>query len=133
MESHLEDPVTRASSWRQSIDMESPFGGFGPLSAPGVLVLAAALSGCSPGTGASPSPGATGAGAGGVPGGPIAGGGVGASAGLGAGAAPGATPIAPGTLNLEGSPKYYSFVRLTNAQWARAVQDVLHLEAPSGL
>jgi len=39
----------------------------------------------------------------------------------------------PGTLNLDGSPKYYSVVRLTNAQWARAVKDVLHLDAPSGL
>jgi hypothetical protein len=63
----------------------------------------------------------------------LAGGGTGAGASAGAGAAPVETPIAPGTLNLEGSPKYYGFVRLTNAQWARAVQDVLRLEAPSGL
>ena len=47
--------------------------------------------------------------------------------------APTSTPSVPGALNLEGSPKYYSLVRLTNAQWARAVQDVLHLDAPSGL
>jgi Protein of unknown function (DUF1592)/Protein of unknown function (DUF1588)/Protein of unknown function (DUF1595)/Protein of unknown function (DUF1585)/Protein of unknown function (DUF1587) len=40
---------------------------------------------------------------------------------------------AVGTLTLDGSPKYYSFVRLTNAQWARAVQDVLRLDTPSGL
>jgi hypothetical protein len=40
---------------------------------------------------------------------------------------------APGTLNLEGSPKFYSVVRLTNAQWAHAVQAVLRLDAPSGL
>ncbi len=37
------------------------------------------------------------------------------------------------TLNLNGSPQYHRFVRLTNSQWARAVQDVLKLDAPSGL
>jgi hypothetical protein len=36
-------------------------------------------------------------------------------------------------LDLTGSPQYYRLVRLTNAQWARAVQDVLKLSAPSGL
>ena len=36
-------------------------------------------------------------------------------------------------MNLDGSPKYYGVVRLTNAQWARSVQDVLRLDAPSGL
>jgi hypothetical protein len=36
-------------------------------------------------------------------------------------------------INLTGSPQYFRFVRLTNAQWARAVQDVLKLAAPSGL
>ncbi len=39
----------------------------------------------------------------------------------------------PGQLNLDGSPQYYRMVRLTNAQWARAVQDILKLSAPSGL
>ena len=42
----------------------------------------------------------------------------------------------PGTahpLDLTGSPQYYRVVRLTNAQWARSVQDVLKLAAPSGL
>jgi hypothetical protein len=58
---------------------------------------------------------------------------AGAAIGGNTGAGPTETPIAPGTLNLEGSPRYFSFVRLTNAQWARAVQDVLHLDAPSGL
>jgi len=51
----------------------------------------------------------------------------------GAGGSQGGAPIAPGTLNLEGSPKYYTIVRLTNSQWARSVQDVLRLDAPSGL
>jgi hypothetical protein len=36
-------------------------------------------------------------------------------------------------LNLNGSPQYYRFVRLTNSQWGRAVQDVLKLDSPSGL
>ena len=36
-------------------------------------------------------------------------------------------------LDLTGSPQYYRLVRLTNAQWARAVQDVLKLASPSGL
>jgi len=37
------------------------------------------------------------------------------------------------TLNLSGSPQYYRVVRLTNSQWAHAVQDILNLSAPSGL
>lgn len=37
------------------------------------------------------------------------------------------------TLNLSGSPQYYRFVRLTNSQWGRAVQDILKLASPSGL
>jgi hypothetical protein len=36
-------------------------------------------------------------------------------------------------LNLKGSPQYFRFVRLSNSQWGRAVQDVLKLDAPSGL
>jgi len=42
-------------------------------------------------------------------------------------------PGSPSVLDLTGSPQYYRMVRLTNAQWARAVQDVLKLAAPSGL
>ena len=38
-------------------------------------------------------------------------------------------PGTPSALNLTGSPQYFRFVRLTNAQWARAVQDVLKLSA----
>jgi hypothetical protein len=53
-----------------------------------------------------------------------AGNGVG-TGGSGAGGAP-----QPVTLNLEGSPKYFRVVRLTNAQWAQAVQTVLNV--PSG-
>src|SRR5262245_47312751 len=37
------------------------------------------------------------------------------------------------TLNLAGAPQYTRFVRLTNAQWARSVQDVLRLSAAPGL
>ncbi len=36
-------------------------------------------------------------------------------------------------IDLPGEPKYYRFVRLTNAQWAKSVKDVLKLAAPSGL
>jgi hypothetical protein len=39
----------------------------------------------------------------------------------------------PKPLDLAGSPRYYRFVRLTNAQWAQSVQDILKLSAPSGL
>jgi hypothetical protein len=37
------------------------------------------------------------------------------------------------SINLQGSPKYYRFVRLTNSQWEASVQEVLKLTAPSGL
>ena len=36
----------------------------------------------------------------------------------------------PGSLNLTGNPKYYRVVRLSNSQWANAVQTVLNV--PSG-
>jgi hypothetical protein len=58
-----------------------------------------------------------------------AGSGSGGSGGSGSSSGTGA----PGQLNLDGSPQYFRMVRLTNAQWARAVQDVLKLSAPSGL
>ena len=45
----------------------------------------------------------------------------------------GASASMPGTLNLDGSAQYYRVVRITNAQWGRAVQDILALAAPSGL
>src|SRR5687767_9278751 len=41
----------------------------------------------------------------------------------------GATPV-PGKLDLTGSPKYFRVVRLTNVQWAQAVQTLLNV--PSG-
>lgn len=40
---------------------------------------------------------------------------------------------AVGSIELHGSPQYYRVVRLTNAQWARSVQDILGLTDPSGL
>ncbi|MEI9951078.1 MAG: DUF1595 domain-containing protein [Pseudomonadota bacterium] len=43
------------------------------------------------------------------------------------------TSDASRAINLAGSPQYYRVVRLTNAQWARSVQDILGLPAPSGL
>lgn len=36
-------------------------------------------------------------------------------------------------INLSGSPEYYRVVRLTNAQWAQSVRDILNLPAPSNL
>jgi Protein of unknown function (DUF1592)/Protein of unknown function (DUF1588)/Protein of unknown function (DUF1595)/Protein of unknown function (DUF1585)/Protein of unknown function (DUF1587) len=40
---------------------------------------------------------------------------------------------AAGEINLAGHPQYYRFIRLTNSQWARSVQDILGLDTPSGL
>jgi hypothetical protein len=37
------------------------------------------------------------------------------------------------SINLAGEPKYFRFVRLTNSQWAKSVQEVLKLAQPSGL
>jgi hypothetical protein len=63
-----------------------------------------------------------------------------ANAGLAGGSAPGTAPAgmtassgASTSLNLTGAPQYTRFVRLTNAQWARSVQDILKLSAPPGL
>jgi hypothetical protein len=52
--------------------------------------------------------------------------------------AAGGTPTDGGSadlprINLEGDPKYFRFVRLTNSQWAKSVQEVLKLAQPSGL
>ncbi|HET7540823.1 MAG TPA: DUF1592 domain-containing protein [Polyangiaceae bacterium] len=51
-----------------------------------------------------------------------------------AGAA-GASDGSPSTLGIQmsGAPQYYRVVRLTNAQWAQSVQDILGLSEPSGL
>jgi hypothetical protein len=65
--------------------------------------------------------------------------GAGATPGTGTGTGAGGTTGAGNTtgtvgqIDLDGSPKYYRMVRLTNAQWAQAVQDILKLSAPSGL
>jgi hypothetical protein len=58
-------------------------------------------------------------------------GGQGQAAGQGANAS-GSSSVAMG-IDLLGSPQYYRFVRLTNAQWAQSVQDTLELPAASGL
>ena len=57
------------------------------------------------------------------------------SVGTGTGGTGAATTGSGGAsvLNLNGSPQYYRFVRLTNSQWGRAVQDALKLASPSGL
>jgi len=41
------------------------------------------------------------------------------------------SPFSP--IDLPGSPQYYRFIRLTNAQWAQSVQDIFQLPTPSGL
>ncbi len=69
---------------------------------------------------------------GGSPGGGQSGGSGAASGGGPDGEAGSPNTVARG-IDLPGAPKYYRFVRLTNAQWARAVQDILKLAEPSGL
>jgi hypothetical protein len=72
-----------------------------------------------PGSGGSGTPGSGGSG---TPG----------SGGSGTPGSGGASS-AVGMIDLKGSPTYSRFVRLTNAQWAKSVQDILVLPAPSGL
>lgn len=55
------------------------------------------------------------------------GGGTNGSGGDGAGGS-----VARG-IDLPGAPKHYRVVRLTNSQWARSVQSILNLAAPSGI
>lgn len=57
----------------------------------------------------------------------------GAAGGGGATGSPGMTSGASTSLNLAGAPQYSRFVRLTNAQWAQSVQDILKLGSPPGL
>jgi hypothetical protein len=72
----------------------------------------------------------------GGPGGAGVGGG-GGNAGSGAAAAgnagSGGQPTGPSTINLDGSPVYTRVQRLTNAQWERAVTDVLRFASPADL
>jgi hypothetical protein len=64
---------------------------------------------------------------------------AGAGAGSGAGGAisgtggTGGQPGTSGAINLDGSPLYTRVQRLTNAQWDRAVADVLRFAAPANL
>ncbi len=73
---------------------------------------------------------------------------AGASGGIGAGAAGGSAgagpsasgsagsggqPTGPSTISLDGSPVYARVQRLTNAQWERAVTDVLRFASPANL
>jgi hypothetical protein len=91
------------------------------------LAIVTTLAGCNGQIGDISSGGA-GSGAGNA-----TGSGTGGSGATGAGAttgtgATGGTPI-PSVLNLNGSPKYYRVVRLSNAQWASAVQTVLNVSS----
>jgi hypothetical protein len=74
--------------------------------------------------------GGTGVGNGGTPGA-----GTSSTGGSGAGTTGGTagTQGAGAPLDLEGTPQYQRAIRLTKSQWARSVQDLLKLSAPSGL
>lgn len=66
--------------------------------------------------------------------------GAGAMAGAGATPSDGGSAVTPlggagagHGIDLSGSPKYFRFIRLTNAQWGATVQKLLKLREPSGL
>ena len=98
--------------------------------------LPSGTAGSGSGAGNSTGSGSAGNGASGTAGTGNTGGSAGAvGAGGGAGTDPTGTAGTSGTahpLDLSGSPQYYRLVRLTNAQWARAVQDVLKLAGAVG-
>jgi hypothetical protein len=94
---------------------------------PGRVGGAAGTTGGSAGTG-----GGEAGGGGDAPGGSSGSAGNGGTSGSSTGGTAGATE--PGTeLSLEGSPIYTRVQRLTNAQWERAVTDILRLDAPANL
>ncbi|MEO6599013.1 MAG: DUF1592 domain-containing protein [Polyangiaceae bacterium] len=101
-----------------------------------VALLAAGLVGCGGATRNGATRGGDGDGAG-LAGGAAAGGAVGGESGEGGGSGSNSVPSGGSTaatgIDLEGSPKYFRFVRLTNSQWAASVREVLRLAAPSGL
>ena len=80
------------------------------------------------GTGATTVTGSGGSGGAGVPG--SGGSGTGAVGTTGSGGSAGSTVVPPSVLDLSGSPKYYRVIRLSNAQWAAAIQTVLNI--PTG-
>lgn len=95
-------------------------------------LVALALLGC--GTTSRSKPGGSGApDGGGEPG--VATGGANASGGGGSSgtSTPAGGSGAAAIINLNGAPAYYRFVRLTNSQWAKSVQQVLNLAEPSEL
>lgn len=103
------------------------------------LLVAGALVGCTgtvmpgqtPGSGTGSTQGGTGSTQGGT--GAIQGGtgGTGGSSNPGSGGT--VAPGAPRPIVLDGQPKYYRFVRLTNEQWSNSVREVLKLPAPTPL
>ena len=111
---------------------------FHPVCARAVIFAAGLLAGCNGQIGAgtgnptgSGSGNSAGSGAGNTAGsgnttGTAGASGSGNSAGVGATAGTGT----PGSLDLSGNPKYYRVVRLSNTQWANAIQTVLNV--PSG-
>jgi hypothetical protein len=104
-----------------------------------VILAAGVVAGCSGQIGGSSSgaagigsSGAAGAGSAGTTGSGATGVGnsVGTAGTTGQGGGGGTSTPVPGSLNLTGSPKYYRVVRLSNTQWANAIQTVLNV--PSG-
>jgi hypothetical protein len=96
-----------------------------------VTLAAAALGGCNGQIGDTHS-GTAGAGNSGSGGASIntgTGNGAGAGNASGTAGAGGSSMPAPGSLDLSGAPKYYRVVRLTNPQWASAVQTVLNVSS----
>jgi len=110
---------------------------FQRLCAYAVPLAFAALAGCNGQIGgASPGAGGSGNSAGSGTGNSVGSGsaGSGNAAGSGNGTGTGGNTgtggaSVPGQLNLNGSPKYYRVVRLTNAQWAQAVKTVLNVSS----
>ena len=98
----------------------------------GAILALGMLVGCTGQIGAAGGSGSTsGSQSGGTtaPGGPSGSGTGGAAVPGGSGGASAAAPGDPGSLNLTGSPKYYRVIRLSNAQWAAAVQTVLNVSS----
>jgi hypothetical protein len=96
----------------------------------GTCLALAALSACTASVGDPHAGGPDGLGSGGTT--ASAGSSAGGSTAVAGSASGGSSTTARG-IDLPGEPKYYRFVRLTNTQWAKSVQEVLKLTAPSGL
>lgn len=88
------------------------------------------LAGCSP---ATEAPAEAGAGGNSTVGGGTGGTVIGDGDGDGDGDAPPPPGTVPGGINLNGSPEYHGYVRLTHLQWERSVRDLFELSDTVGL